>query len=82
MVTNVETTFPSGASSGTLCLSSQSRVDTVIEGQEVYSISFNSTDEALSISDNVAVVTIVDESAGGCCYLKIRLGSITLDPGS
>ena len=72
-VTGNETTFLSGTTSGILCLTTQNIIDMVIENSEVYRVSFNSTDEAVEVMDNIIEVTIIDENSGEYILL-INLG--------
>ena len=57
-----ETMFPSGSSSGSLCLTSQIVLDSLIEEMEMFLVTFGSNDGAVLINENTAAITILDNS--------------------
>lgn len=66
VVTEEATTFNSGTTSGAVCVSILNVNDTVIEDEEKYMVTFNSTDEAIDITNNIVLVTIIDGTTGEC----------------
>ena len=66
MTSDLEAVFASGSSIGSVCVTIENLNDTVIEDAEDYIVTFNSTDEAVIITDNMVRVNIIDESTGEC----------------
>ena len=56
--------FPSGNSSGSLCLTIATLNDSAIEDPERLVVRVESEDEAVLIDESDAVITILDESTG------------------
>lgn len=56
--------FPSGSTGGSVCLTIQNLMDTRIEDSELYTVTFNSIDEAVLVDENTVTITILDMSPG------------------
>ena len=57
-------TFLSGGSNGSLCLSIESLLDSAVEDPEELTVSISSHDSAAMITEGTARVTIVDANNG------------------
>ena len=56
--------FISGTSDGSVCLTIDNFMDTAIESPEVYIVSITSDEETVSIIQNSTIITILDNSTG------------------
>lgn len=57
-------TFPSGSSNGTLCITVRTFTDTAIEAPEMISVTVDSIDSAVVIVESEALMTILDNNTG------------------
>lgn len=75
MVSSNETTFQSGSTNGSVCLTTQILMDNLIEVPEVLLVTFNSDDEAVMIDQNTATITIVDSEGKVAIHKLLRISS-------
>ena len=73
VVSDEATTFPSGITSASACLTIQNKVDNFIEDLESYAVTISSNDESVLIFDGTTTVTIIDRSIGWFFGLYFRM---------
>lgn len=61
VVSDEETTFPSGSTSGSVCLTLQNEHDNFVEELETYAVTISSNDESVLIDGGTTTVTIIDQ---------------------